>query len=51
MFYEKLLLWIFILERYWDNYIIGMISSNYINLHGIMCSYAAIFFEKLKQLV
>jgi hypothetical protein len=42
---------IFILEFYLDNYIIGVISSNYINLCEIMCSYAAKNYKKLKQLV
>jgi hypothetical protein len=41
----------FISECFLDNYIIGIISSNYINLREIMCSYAAKNFKKLKQLV
>jgi hypothetical protein len=41
---------IFILERYLDNYIIGIISRDSINLREIMCSYAAKIFKNSNNL-
>jgi hypothetical protein len=41
MFYDKKYRYmIIILECQLDNYIIGIIGSNYINLCDVMCSYA-----------
>jgi hypothetical protein len=47
MFCAKLALSMFQLA----NFIIGVIRSNYINLHEIICSFVTKNYEKLKQLV
>jgi hypothetical protein len=51
MFYEKLVSLDIHIEVLIGKSIIGIIRSNYTNLHEIMCTYVAKYFEKDKQLV